>query len=148
MRLPLRSLAAAALLAAGLAAPAFAGVDFCLSDPVVRVGHETLEVGLYTEDRPLYDGVDAPITVVLHAAAGEKVKTVAEKWQRHFPTDVDVVKDLAAVPGAEVLRIDATVPAAAGSGSFTLRVTLPDGSVRSASAPAGGTAELTLTLPA
>lgn len=140
----------AAGLLAGIALPAYAGVDYCLSDPSVQVGRTSIDVGLYTTDAALQNSIHSPLHVVIHAPADVKLHTVWQKWQHNMPTDVHLERDLPALaPSATTVpvEIDATVDAQPGSGTFFIQVTLPNASLQTASAAANGTASLTVEAP-
>jgi hypothetical protein len=147
------SLLAASAFAVMAAAPA-AAVDLCIIDPTVNVDGTNIQVGIYTHDPSLLDSgaipSNAPITVMLLGARQGGVSTDVAEWRTQRPNTV--VRVLNVLPGTpqgakERIEIDAFVPSRVPQDTFYLQVTLPDGSVKTASAPVNSLARLQVEVP-
>jgi hypothetical protein len=135
------------------AAPA-AAVDLCIIDPAVNVDGTTIQVGLYTHDPSLLDAgaipARTPIVVTLLGPRDGHISTDVAAWRGSRPNTI--VSALNALPGGatgdkETVEIDAFVPSQAPRADYYIQVTLPDGSVKTASAPANGLARLKVEVP-
>lgn len=153
MRKLVGSLFAASALAVAAAVPAGA-VDLCIVDPAVNVDGTTIEVGLYTHDPSLLDAgaipASTPIVVTLLGPSNGHISTNVAAWRGARPNTV--VSALNALPatapsGQEAVEIDAFVPSGVTQDHYYIQVTLPDGSVKTATAAANSLARLTVNVP-
>lgn len=149
MRKLLGSVLVAGALAAVAAAPAAAELEICILDPSVVVDGTTLQVGLYTHDPSLVapGGIPTavPIYVALDGSLGSHVTTDAAQWSAVRPTRVAIFD---ALPSAKPsLEIQALVPSPLVHDSFSIRVQLPDGSVKTASGPVNTLVRLRVQVP-
>jgi hypothetical protein len=147
------SLLAASALVVVAAAPA-AAVDLCIIDPAVNVDGTNIQVGLYTHDPSLLDSgaipAGTPIVVTLLGPHNGHISTDVAAWRGSRPNTI--VSALNVLPGSsaagqETVEIDAFVPSGMTRDSYYIQVTLPDGSVKTASSPANGLARLTVEVP-
>ena len=154
MRKLIGTLLAAGAIAAVAAAPVAADLEFCLTDPAVVVDGTTIEVGLYTHDANLAapGGIpqSAPIHVTLLGSRNGSISTDSSAWQvKRANTSVTVLNVL---PGngktaTETVEINAFVPSSLRRDSYYIKVTMPDGSVKTASAPVNHIARLRVQVP-
>jgi hypothetical protein len=148
------TLLAAGAIAAVAAAPVAADLEFCLTDPAVVVNGTTIQVGLYTHDANLAapGGIpqSAPIRVTLLGSRSGTISTDSSAWQvKRANTSVTVLN---ALPGnarsaTEPVEIDAFVPSSLRRDTYYIKVTMPDGSVKTASAPVNHLARLRVEVP-
>lgn len=130
-----RSIAAAVIGIIGSAAiavaPTFAEYEFCLTDPAVSFDGHTVEVGLYTYNQSLVQtgAITGPMVVVLE---GHDVSTNIAAWSAVRSTHVFAIGDTRGHDSE--LTIDAFVPSSLQGDSFFIKVTYPDGHVRTSHA--------------
>jgi hypothetical protein len=147
------SVLAASALVVIAAAPA-AAVDLCVIDPAVNVDGTNIQVGLYTHDPSLLDAgaipSGTPIVVTLLGPRDGHISTDVAAWRGSRPNTIVSALDVLpgnANGGEETVEIDAFVPSRVTGDSFYIQVTLPDGSVKTASASANGLARLQVEVP-
>ena len=148
------ALLAATALAAVAVAPVEAELELCIIDPAVTVNGTAIQVGLYTPDASLVapEGMpqDLPIFVTLLGAYNGRISTAAADWQHARPnTTVTVLNVLpdANIGANAVVEIDAFVPSLVREDSFSIKVTLPDHSVKTASGPVNTLLRLRVAVP-
>ena len=154
MRKLVGSLLAAGAIAAMAVAPVAAELEFCISDPPVYVDGAKIDVGLYTHDANLVaaGGIpqNLPIFVTLLGSREGTISTDTSAWQATRPNIRVAVFN--ALPyegkrGTETVQIDALVPSSLRGDSFYIKVQMPDGSVKTASAPVNHLARLRVQVP-
>jgi len=146
-------LAAGAMVAVAVT-PVAADIELCITDPGVNVDGTTIQVGLYTHDPSLVaSGGISPATPILVTILGSRqgdISTNMDAWTAQRPNvDVNVLNVL---PGkengsTETVEIDALVPSGLRHDSYYIKVTLPNGSVKTASAPVNHMARLRVEVP-
>lgn len=154
MRKLVGSFLAAGAIAAVAVAPVAAELEFCISDPAVYVDGTRIDVGLYTHDSSLVAAGGIPrnshIFVTLVGSRDGTISTDTSAWQATRPNiSVTVLNTL---PGksksaTEMVEIDALVPSNIRRDSFYIKVKMPDGSVKTASAPVNHLARLRVRVP-
>jgi hypothetical protein len=145
---------AATVLAAAAVAPVAAEVELCIIDPTVTVDGTAIQVGLYTRDASLVapGGVpaDLPILVTVLGSGTDRISTAAADWQQSRPntavTVLNVLPDRS-TGNDTVVEIDAFVPSTVPGDSFSIQVTLPDHSVKTASGRVNTLVRLRVAVP-
>ena len=154
MRKLVGSLLVAGAIAVVAASPVAADLELCITDPAVNVDGTTIDVGLYTHDASLVapGGIPqtAPIAVTISGSRDGQISTDSSAWQVQRPNVA--VSVLNVLPGAdqgamETVQIDALVPSSLSGDSFYIKVTLPDGSVQTASAQVNQVAHIQVQVP-
>jgi hypothetical protein len=144
------AVAAAGALAVAAVAPANAELEFCLVDPPVVVDGTALQVGLYTPDADLaHGGVSGPIDIMIVGRDSAAISTDAAAWSATNRANVSIVATGQRLPpgATETVDFSAFVGATKPNESYSLKIQLPDGSVKTASGAANTVVHVQVDVP-
>jgi len=154
LRKVIGSLLVAGALTAVVVAPVAAETDLCITDPAVNVDGTVIQVGLYTHDPSLVAPGGIPqsglIVVTILGSRNSDISTNQDDWTSQRPNVA--VNVLNVLPGRadstrKTVEIDALVPSPLRGDSYFIKVTMPNGAVKEASAPVNGLARIRVEVP-